>query len=219
MRNIKTQSKSLHISTNIHIQVCLIPSQQQGKQLSNKGPFRSYLYSHESKTENIKANTACTLDALSQTTEKTFQAFFLVSYWLCCYLYGGRNKRLWDWSQKRRCGLKKHWLWKLKWHTMQYLLQSQKYWIMNAEPKTTVISVAWQLKKVRAMKRLRCHQIKGKEFSSPKMTKQKPTLVNLQVHNQKTTDESCFAASQNMNGGYLVLPNSQVIATDSWTSH
>ena len=87
---------------------------------------------------------------------------------------------------------------------------------MKAEPKTTVISVAWQLKKkVRAMKRLRCHQIKGKEFNSPKMTKRKPTLVTLQVHNQKTADEFCFAASQNMNRGYLVLPNPQVIAIDS----
>lgn len=91
---------------------------------------------------------------------------------------------------------------------------------MNAEPETTVISVAWQLKKkVRAMKRFRCYQIKGKEFNSPKMTKRNPTLVNLQVHNQKTIDEFCFAASQNMNGGYLVLPNSQVIEIDSCTSH
>lgn len=94
MRNIKTQSKSLHISTNVHIQVCLIPSQQRCKQLLNKGPFRSYLYSHESKTKSIKANTACALDALTQTTEKTLQAFFLISYRLCCYLSGGRNKRL-----------------------------------------------------------------------------------------------------------------------------
>lgn len=112
----------------------------------------------------------------------------------CCYLYGevetrgfGTGVRNGGVDYKETLTLEVKVTYDAVLVTVTEILEFQ-----NAEPKTTVISVAWQLKKVRAMKRLRCHQIKGKEFSSPKMTKQNQPWLICKYTIRKTTDESCL---------------------------